>query len=511
MQSTGALTGARHQPLTAARRGRTRPANDRWLLVRLCAELVADALLAWLAFWLAYALRYRLHLGGPILPADEEPFATFYGKAALFVGLTLIVLVIRRAYRLPRWTGLLDETILVTGGITTAMAGVILWAFFLRFAPSRLVFIYAWLCAVALLLARRVLGRWIKRRLWASGRWVDRVLIVGATHTGHRVMQAMMANPALGYRVVGMVDDEPHRESGGVTVATERRVLESHWLGRFDQVGDIVAEHEIDEVIIALRAHEQERVIAIVDQCRVRDVSFKVVPDLFQQALDRVDLGEVAGIPLIGIKRASITGGSYRAKRATDAVIAAGVLTVMALPMLIIALLIRRDSPGPVFVRQWRVGVNGRLFRLMKFRTMVDNAHGQRAELLATGVSEGDADPRLFKLRDDPRLTSVGRWLRRFSLDELPQFMHVLRGEMSVVGPRPPLPEEVAGYDDWHRQRLLVTPGLTGLWQVNGRSHLTFDEMVRLDLYYAEHWSMWLDVKIVLRTIPAVVTGRGAY
>jgi lipopolysaccharide/colanic/teichoic acid biosynthesis glycosyltransferase len=139
---------------------------------------------------------------------------------------------------------------------------------------------------------------------------------------------------------------------------------------------------------------------------------------------------------------------------------------------------------------------------------MVENADEQRAELMAM---HDYMDPRLFKLRNDPRLTRAGRWLRRLSLDELPQFVHILRGQMSVVGPRPQLPEEVETYEEWHRQRLLVTPGLTGLWQINGRSNLTFDEMVRLDLYYAEHWSPWLDLKIVLRTIPAVLTGRGAY
>ncbi|MEA2530981.1 MAG: hypothetical protein QOG89_2625, partial [Thermomicrobiales bacterium] len=170
--------------------------------------------------------------------------------------------------------------------------------------------------------------------------------------------------------------------------------------------------------------------------------------------------------------------------------------------------LIRRDSPGPILFRQQRVGRNGELFTCLKFRCMIANADEQRAELIR--ASQG-SDPRLFKLPDDPRLTSVGKHLRRWSLDELPQFVNVLRGEMSVVGPRPPLPEEVASYDDWHHQRLLVTPGLTGLWQINGRSNLTFDEMVRLDLYYAEHWSPWLDFKIVMRTAPAIVTQRGAY
>jgi len=497
--------------LQATRLGRTGTAQASWPLIRVTAEVLVDSLMAWLAFWLAWVLRYQADIGGRIVPADEEPFATFHGKAALFIVILLLVLLIRGAYRLPRSAGLLDEATLLAGGITTAMAGVILWAFFLRFAPSRLVFMYAWLGAIALLLARRVVTRACRRWLWSRGYFVDRVLVVGATPAGQRVMQAMTAHPALGYRVVGFADEVGQSDRRSLRTATEYRVVETDWLGPFDQVGQLVEDHEIDEVIIALSSADQDQVLGIVNQCRARDVSFKVVPDLFQLALDRVDLGEVAGIPLIGVRGASISGRSYQVKRAMDVALTLLLLSVMALPMAIIAFLIRRDSSGPVFVRQRRIGRDGRPFLLLKFRTMVDGAERLRADLMASHVAGGEVDARLFKVPNDPRLTLVGRQLRRLSLDELPQLIQVLRGEMSVVGPRPPLPEEVEGYEEWHRQRLMVTPGLTGLWQVNGRSHLSFDEMVRLDLYYAEHWSPWLDIKIVLRTIPAVLTGNGAY
>ena len=195
-------------------------------------------------------------------------------------------------------------------------------------------------------------------------------------------------------------------------------------------------------------------------------------------------------------------------KRLLDIVVSVTVLTIFAIPMAIFAVLIKRDSEGDVIFRQQRVGRSGDEFTITKFRCMVDGADAQRAALMeqTSGI-----DPRLFKMEDDPRVTKVGRWLRRYSLDELPQFWQVLKGEMSVVGPRPQLPEEVDQYEDWHRQRLFATPGLTGLWQINGRSDLSFDEMVRLDLYYAEHWSLWLDIKVMLRTVPAVLRGSGAY
>jgi exopolysaccharide biosynthesis polyprenyl glycosylphosphotransferase len=494
-------------PLTPVWRfpARTRRTAERWRRAVAPIAVVVDGGLAWLAFWLAHLARYRFELGGDVPPFAHQRFAIFYGAAALFTVLTLLLLIARGAYRLPRSTGYLDESALVTGGITTAMAGVILLAFMLRFAPSRLVLVFAWVVAVVLLLGRRALTRCGQRYLWRRGRLVDRVLVVGGGQGGRRLMQAMLGQPALGYRVVGYVDDAANGES--TAVATERRVVRAPRLGTTAELGATIAAHAIDEVIIALPAGDYAQTVGVVEQCRLRGVPFKVVPDLLQLSLDRVDLDEVAGIPLLGVRDGAIRGSRFLLKRVIDVATAIVVLTLMALPMAAIALLIRHDSPGPVLLRQRRLGRDGREIAMTKFRTMVEGAETSWPGLVALG----GGDPRLFKLRDDPRLTRVGRVLRRWSLDELPQFAQVLRGEMSVVGPRPPLPAEAAGYDEWHRQRLLVTPGITGLWQVNGRSNLGFDEMVRLDLYYAEHWSPWLDLKIILRTVRAIFSGDGAY
>jgi lipopolysaccharide/colanic/teichoic acid biosynthesis glycosyltransferase len=175
--------------------------------------------------------------------------------------------------------------------------------------------------------------------------------------------------------------------------------------------------------------------------------------------------------------------------------------------MALVALAIRLDTPGPILLRQTRVGLNGTLFTAYKFRSMRVGAEKELAALQAQNEATGP----IFKMRNDPRRTRVGAFIRKTSLDELPQFFNILKGDMSLVGPRPPIPTEVEKYDDWHRRRLLVSPGLTGLWQVSGRSELTFDEMVMLDLYYAENWSLLLDLKILLRTIPTVLLGTGAY
>jgi len=477
---------------------------DGWWRV---ADVAFDILSLLGGFWLAYLVRYALEVGGAVPQADFEPFGTFQRAALAFTALAMVGLAMRGVYRLPRWTGLLDEALLIAGAVTTAMGALVFFAFLLRFSPSRLLFVYAWFLAMLLLLVRRAVGRMAWRWFWARGMGVDHVLLVGSGDTARRLMQAVVSQPGLGYRVVGFVDDAADAPSVGV--ATERGVVQLERLGATADVAAVIAARRVDEVIIALPGAAQSDALRIIDQCRRTDVTFKVVPDLLQLSLDRVDVGEVAGMPLIGLKDASIRGLNYGIKRGADVLLAALVLAVMALPMALIALAIRLDSPGPVLFRQTRIGRNGQRFTLTKFRCMIDDADARREELLAERLGDGDA--RLFKLRDDPRLTRVGRLLRRWSLDEVPQFAQVLAGTMSLVGPRPQLPDEVAQYEDWHRQRLLVTPGLTGLWQVNGRSNLSFDEMVRLDLYYAEHWSLWLDVKVVLRTIPAVLTGRGAY
>ncbi|WP_294084413.1 undecaprenyl-phosphate glucose phosphotransferase [Sphaerobacter sp.] len=478
--------------------------EPRWLTQTLRAG--TDAALVLLAFALAYALRYRLELGGDVLPGFTQPFDFFLGKALLLVVVSVIIFHLRGLYRLPRWTSFLDEAQTVVSGSTTAMAIVILYSFLQRFYPSRLIFIYAWLLMIALLLTKRLMTRVGRQLLWRRGIGVDRVLVVGAGRAGQRLLQYIYNQPQLGYRVAGLADDVPLDDDWGI--ATERRVERPQYLGRLADIGEIVDRHEIDEVMIALPPTEHNAVAQVIATCRERGIPFMFVPDLFEMALDRVRINEVAGLALIEVKDARISGWNYAIKRAMDVVIATTVLTLAAPLMLLIAIAIKLDSPGPILFGQERVGKNGRRFTLYKFRSMCKDAEEKKKELLAAASPK---DGLLFKLKDDPRVTRVGRILRRTSLDELPQFFNVLIGEMSVVGPRPQVPSEVAAYEDWHYQRLMVTPGLTGLWQVNGRSNLTFDEMVKLDLYYAEHWSPWLDIKLILRTIPAVLLGRGAY
>ena len=245
----------------------------------------------------------------------------------------------------------------------------------------------------------------------------------------------------------------------------------------------------------------------IIADLRGSDVDIELSSGLLDVTTSRVLIREISGVPLITVRGVSFSRGKRFTKRAFDVVTGALIIAV-GLPLWILfALIIKSGSRGPVLYRQTRVGRGGQHFEMYKFRTMTDGAHEVRDRLAADNEASGP----LFKMQDDPRVTRSGKWMRKFSVDEFPQLLNVMRGEMSLVGPRPPLPEETDQYTNYHWRRMEVLPGMTGLWQISGRSRLTFNEMIRLDLFYIENWSVGFDIGLILRTIPAVVFARGAY
>jgi len=231
------------------------------------------------------------------------------------------------------------------------------------------------------------------------------------------------------------------------------------------------------------------------------------VPGILELIASRVDADELGGIPLLTVSEIKLQGFNAALKRGTDILLSAAGILLISPVLAFFALLVKLTSQGPILFKQKRVGIDGREFQMFKFRSMVEEAE----KLFPQLAPLSEVDGLLFKMKDDPRMTPLGKFMRRFSLDELPQLFNVFLGDMSLVGPRPPLPREVKKYSSWHMKRLRVRPGITGMWQVSGRSLLPFEEMVRLDIYYIENWSLWLDLKLLIMTGPVVCTGSGAY
>ena len=259
--------------------------------------------------------------------------------------------------------------------------------------------------------------------------------------------------------------------------------------------------------MIASTAFSPDVLARVITDLRGRDVDIEISSGLLDVSTSRVLIREVSGVPLITVRGVSFSRGKRLVKRTFDLLVGVSIIAVGMPVWILLALIIKLESRGPVFYRQTRIGRGGHPFEMYKFRSMTVGADQVRDQLAADNEASGP----LFKMQDDPRVTRVGTWLRKFSIDEFPQLINVMRGEMSLVGPRPPLPGETSEYSAHHWRRMEVPPGMTGLWQVSGRSRLTFDEMIRLDLFYIENWSVGFDIGLILRTIPAVLFARGAY
>jgi exopolysaccharide biosynthesis polyprenyl glycosylphosphotransferase len=275
------------------------------------------------------------------------------------------------------------------------------------------------------------------------------------------------------------------------------------------ELESVIALEPVDEVFITLQRDKYGPLVeAIVRLCEEQGIIVRVQTELFKLSIAQWQVDEFGGMPIVTIRSGPPDGWQLLAKRLIDFCGSALLLLAMAPVFAIVAMLIKLDSPGPVFFRQERVGLNKRRFRLFKFRTMMDGADKQQLLLERLNEAEGP----VFKIKDDPRITRIGKFLRRFSIDELPQLFNVLRGDMSLVGPRPLPVRDIERIDaQWHKRRLSVKPGVTCLWQVNGRSNVNFDHWVQMDLEYIDKWSLGLDIRILLKTIPAVLKGSGAY
>lgn len=468
---------------------------------------LGDQALIVLGFVFAYYLRYQADWPAPfeqliseVATENQVAFSAFVPIMALMQLVLLLRLVTAGLYRTRQQRPLLDEIGVVVSSVTIATALLIVFVFLYRpFYYSRLIFVFAGAAISILLTARRLFSAGIRHWNWSRGVGRERVLVIGGTGMGQRVMNGLATSPGLGYQLVGYLDERP--------IVGENEALVYRHLGPIAALRDVITEHRVDQVVIALPFWEQGRTPMVVAVCDQLGVPYLLAPDVYQLTFDRVDTLQLSGVPLLRPKEIKLLGFNLLIKRLIDVTAVLITLPITVPIMMIVAYLISRIDGRPILFRQERVGKNGRPFICYKFRTMVPDAEQRRLDLLHRNEAGGP----LFKIKDDPRVTKLGRILRRASLDELPQLWNVLRGEMSIIGPRPALPDEVSIYEPWHCRRLQVLPGIAGLPQALGRSEMKFDEQVRLDIYYAENWSLSMDLRILLMVLPAVFSRRGAF
>lgn len=361
---------------------------------------------------------------------------------------------------------------------------------------SRILFLFFYLIAIVLLLFWRVLVRVFYWRRQGSPALTQKILIVGAGLVGRNFQTCIKKRDNIAYELIGFLDDD-----------VEKRNKHKDILGGLAELNSIVIQKKVDIVVLALPRRAQESIEKIVMDLDDLPVQIMIIPDYFNLALHHAQVSEFAGMPLLNLRAPALNKYQSFTKRCFDIVLTQLILIPVLPIMAIISLGILIDSGWPIFYFQERIGENGHVFKMIKFRTMVRNAE-QLQEKVAYYDEKGNY---IHKKADDPRVTRIGHFLRKYSLDELPQFINVLKGEMSLVGPRPEMPYLVKKYQFWQRKRFAIPQGMTGWWQINGRSDRPMHLNTEDDIYYIQHYSIWLDIQILIRTIWVVLRGKGAY
>jgi exopolysaccharide biosynthesis polyprenyl glycosylphosphotransferase len=453
--------------------------------------ILADILLIWLSFEAAYAIRSSLQL--------ERQFYLLPPTKALLVSACALFSVLAAL-----WVGAYDSILrshtpallsLTFRQCFAAAAALVFFQYLQRIDLSRPFMGLLFLFGFVLLVVFRLLARLIAPMILGADSAKRFVYVVGTGEIALRIARMIEDSERYGLCLLGFLD----QRHGVIHL---RREFPIHPLSALPE---ILRRLVVDEIVFAVdteRLADMEETFLV---CEEEGVRTRVHLDFFPHIPSRVGLERLEGEPMLTFAGAPHDEARLLIKRGQDFVLALASLVVLSPLMLLIALLIRLTSPGPALFRQERCGLNGRRFQLLKFRTMVADAEARKAEVAHLNVKTT-----AFKIPNDPRLTGLGRWLRKFSLDELPQLWNIVRGEMAIVGPRPPVPEEVAKYERWQRRRLRMRPGLTCLWTLAGRDTLDFESWMRLDLKYIDEWSLALDWLIILRTVPHVLLGRGA-
>jgi Undecaprenyl-phosphate glucose phosphotransferase len=452
--------------------------------------VVTDAAAIGMAFLISYAVRFRSGWMDALgfVQEDAPSIGAYILGSLVVIALWLMLFASRRMYRARRNVNLSDELVNVARGVTQGMLIVLAVAFFYRqFSYSRVVFVLVWALATVLMFGGRALVQRYERRQYRRRRFLQQAIILGSDSAANQVFSRLQQHPSFGFHILGYFADRPAHE--------ELALAQANYYGPLLQAPMFIRAQRIDLAFIAVRAHEHPMLLDVIAECEGVNIEFMMVPDMLEVLTSQMTVRELEGIPFLRIKGVPFTAWGRFTKRTFDIVISAILLVVTSPLLALTAIAIAFDSRGPVFFRQARVGLDGREFTMFKFRSM------------KVGSERYDAAAGLG-IRQDPRTTRVGTWLRRLSVDELPQMYNVLRGDMSLVGPRPERlhwVEEFRKFVPKYLDRHRVKTGVTGWAQVNGlRGDTSIEERIKHDLYYIENWSLSFDIRILLRTLGAV-------
>ena len=515
-----------------ALQAQTRRRSLVWAAAPVIALVAVDLLLAVLTFVVAYVSRqhapafvWSLNSSVPTgIARDFQP----YFVLLLFVPVVKVIALGRYGlYRLRGEFSFSGDLVKVFKASTIALMVLVLIAFLFRqgfsyrdgkitaidFSYSRLVFIYDWVGSIVLFGLTRSLVRLMQVLYRSNERNLIPTIVVGCGEMAQVCISEMAQKPRLGYKLMGVVTARVNEQAGPVQKRGVRL------LGSFESLPDLVKRYGIEEVLITDTRINPRKMFEVLMECgRNHHIKYRVVPNLFDCLPGKTEIATIGTLPMIKLYEEPLRGPRRALKRGMDVAVALLMILFTWPFWLVLAILIKLESRGPILLKQERVGMDGKMFLMIKFRSMKDGADDRahrdlmRRMINGEDANQGSSDEPIYgKVKDDPRMTRIGNWMRRYSIDELPQVINVLFGQMSIVGPRPPLPYEVRHYKDWHRTRFHVKPGITGLWQVSGRNRLHFEEMVRLDIFYIENWSPWLDAKIMLKTLPVMLKGDNTY
>jgi len=483
--------------------------QERLNIISFNLYLAADIIFITLSFYLPYIIRWNFFGGDKVTPDFIRssiqwggfffPSLVYYTKVYIFWGLiTVFFLVNQNLYRTNRLVSFSQESVLIFKAVlySTLVTGLVVF-FIKAIQISRLVFIFNFILLLASLITWRIIKRLILRRFILQGYNNFNVLLVGVNKLSVEAVEEIQKYPFLGWRIIGFLDED--KELGSVVSGLPV-------LGRYKDFGQVVRKYFIDETLIVTPG-DRTTIIKLLDEGKKLNVGIKVISNPTELSLDLLGIYKIGYLPVLSYSIKTFHGTDLFGKRIFDIIFSALAL-VLLFPFFIgLGIAIKVNDGGPIFYVSRRYGRKGTIFNFYKFRSMQVGADS----LLASLKNKNEKDGPIFKIKKDPRVSKMGRFMRKYSIDELPQLWNVLIGDMSLVGPRP-LPIDQVQKDDFNQlKRLEIKPGITGLWQIKGRSDVSFGNLLRWDTWYINNWSLWLDFNIILKSIPVVVKGKGAY